>query len=625
MNVVYFCKMQSTRNVTVLILLLSVFSRCIYQNEGENFNHISSANKENVSVSFDFSAMNDSIFLSESTSFGISFKDREVYQLNVSLDGEHVSSSFSYNHITFELDPAGYTDGKHELFIDVFVSAETNSLADKLRSEAVNINKSFGLYIDNTPPSSIDQISIENESGALMVKWALPEKTNFTKYIIVRSILDSLGNVVNKELMDLNNPSSTSFHDQYYAGGPVSYQVDIESGTFYIQGSEKEYDEKIMDIDFFINEDNKVTYEWYKSTLTRNKLRYALFEDSQFRGYLKEDNEIKVSGTFPEALPFMQEKTMELRVYPENVSVFDYQHYNSVYKKKLYLGGKFEECDKILYLKGENVILTYKNDFNVGTTIRAYDSENMALLNQRIGETGSRFYASENGKYVYERYSRGLYQIDLPSLERVSKIDLETLLNRDIKKLSSSITVSNNNIMSVEINDNPYVIDFNTSSIIWNLSQAYTHTPVISPNGEYFFYFSSMYQISNEGVMKLYDMPFYTTWNQIFFGNSEDLQFYSLIRSEDKILAYDLDSRALVNTHTYSGGLTVGQFGIDKENGHIYKLRYDSGSIYILELFDKNNFDLLSNQKIYSGNGSYDYYILNNKFYSTKGFYLDRN
>jgi hypothetical protein len=609
----------------LLFFLTSTFSNCIYQNEGENFNFINSSNKEKVNVTLDFFALNDSIFLSERTVFGINVNEREIYQLRISIDDVHVSSSYSNNSITFELNPVDFSEGKHELFIAIIVSAETNSLADKLEFESVNIYKSLDLYIDKTPPKPIENFTIENNGGALLIKWELPEKLTFSRYKIVKSIVDTLGNIIHQEITDIDNQKINFFFDYYYTGGLVKYQIDIESGTYYVEGWQKEHSEEIMDIDFFITEENKIGIEWYKSTLHRNKLKFAIFEDSKHRFNIKADSEFKISTAISEILPLMQEKTLELRVYPDSVSIPEYQYYNSVKIKKLFIGKKFEECDAILYLKDRDIILTYDNGSSKGHVVRSYNSESMNLLNERIIDWAggsSIFQASENGEYVYEWFKNEIFEIDVSSLERKSKYDFESLINQEIKRISSSFTISNNKLLSVRINDYPYLIDLNNYSIILKSNINFIQTPKISPSGKYYFHYSNIYEIGNNGVDKVFDMPSYTTVDEVFFDCSEEAILYS--RISDGFLVYNMESKSLVNTLVY-GTTYVKKYGIDKKTGNIYKLGYERPN-WVLQLFDKNNSELIDNIKLFiQGNVySHKYYIYNNIFFSTKGFYLDR-
>jgi len=134
-----------------------------------------------------------------------------------------------------KFDSRGYNDGHHSLRLDLIVSTNSGSLADRTGAEAFIISKSYGVYIFNDDVNVPNITEAAPENGSLKIKWEQYTQPAFGKYIVNKN-----GN----KIAEISSVNQNYFYDNTYAGGRAVYRIDMDilGSLFTGYGKEKEID-----------------------------------------------------------------------------------------------------------------------------------------------------------------------------------------------------------------------------------------------------------------------------------------------------------------------------------------------------------------------------------------------
>jgi len=146
---------------------------------------------------------------------------------------EHGWGYAGSNAISF--DSRAYNDGYYSLKLELIVSTNSGSLADRTGAEAFIISKTYNVYFFNDDVNVPNITEIIPENGSLKIKWEQYTQRAFGKYIVNKN------GIKTAEISDI---SENYFYDNAYAGGKADYRIDMEilGSVFIGYGKEKEID-----------------------------------------------------------------------------------------------------------------------------------------------------------------------------------------------------------------------------------------------------------------------------------------------------------------------------------------------------------------------------------------------
>lgn len=485
------------------IILLLIWSSCSYTPEEEYFKQLSPPATNNISLDDAI----DTIFLFEKKSFTYSLEapEKKVYTLGVNLGDDYVSSKYENGKIVFELDPTEFTNGIHPLTIYIRFSGGTGSLADRLGSEIVHFQKQFFVNLDISPPTKIDSPEIAIVDGRLMIEWDPSEKKNFYGYKVLKFYKDK-NNFQRADTVFSGGQEVSSFHDEFYTGGAVSYRVDIFGYKYYVPGEEKAFSADPINIKLHFIDDHTVKLNWKDFTLYNNSLVFKLYKTNKLDhsishsvdgGYdlnqtISPEKEGEIVLKFEEA--FGNPELYKLAVVPANQNWYNSNWWTETHE--IGLGTKFHSFEAIAFdQSAKKMYLIYHPGLEKSAarlvrynllSMQPEDSTDLQLNDLQ------KILVSENGQYLYiedksdtevQLQHINPHTLDLQEIIYLS--DLVGPIHQDAKVTS----VSNNNLIAFNNFENYAVLDLNQKVISWqNNPDVYRTIQIyVSPDGKYFF------------------------------------------------------------------------------------------------------------------------------------------
>ncbi|MGE5798681.1 MAG: YncE family protein, partial [Ignavibacteria bacterium] len=146
---------------------------------------------------------------------------------------EHGWGYAGSNAISF--DSRAYNDGYYSLKLELIVSTNSGSLADRTGAEVFIISKIYNVYFFNNDVNVPNITEAAPENGSLKIKWEQYTQRGFGKYILNKN-----GN----KITEISDISQNYFYDKTYAGEKAVYRIDMDilGSVFIGYGKEKEID-----------------------------------------------------------------------------------------------------------------------------------------------------------------------------------------------------------------------------------------------------------------------------------------------------------------------------------------------------------------------------------------------
>lgn len=228
--------MNNNNPIWIIYLAVVVFMiwRCDVMEYKPSESHYTEIDQSNIyNPIINFFETEDSILLWKNVSI-ILTGDRKVFHYNAYIDGVFVGSANNYSR--FDFDTRSYSDGFHRLKFELEVSTGTNSFADKLDLESIQITKEKVIEIDNSLPTAV-QLNEPTWAGSIVnLSWSQNNDLNFQHYIVAR-YSNYYGTDGIDTLAYITDQSKTFFSDtlgyHIYGSNLGYYKILVEKHTGY--------------------------------------------------------------------------------------------------------------------------------------------------------------------------------------------------------------------------------------------------------------------------------------------------------------------------------------------------------------------------------------------------------
>jgi len=531
----------------------------------------------------------DTIFLYGSKQIRFSFvsSDQEILAVRFTIDGNEEYLIKNNNGI-FELDYRIYTNGIHDMVLEVYTASGSGSIAEHLGMEGFLFSKSWVLYIDQNYYFNVKSTISD---GFLKLYWNRYRGYDFKEYVVYRT-----GWGTDKELARLK---SGFFIDNTYVGEKARYDVEVitDNGTIIPWGF-LELEKDLPKLHFIISESNKYIVKWNKSKYYNavDSFRLSL---ATYKGFTNSTNKaINEPDDTTYIVPisyFGNRIDVTLRVVPKNSFQYMPGYYSlfESYLESVVVGFSFGtrnkgvtdisqvSPDEFMYITGSDSLVRYS--VTQKQIVEKYGY-------QPIGCTMgcfTRFKVSPSGKYLTT-------YVDCD--HEVMLANSGNLLNhtiRDLKSLSGfmyipEIPVSDKGLVIINnSNGGFYLYNFNTDSTIayYNKDIFTLQGLSISMNGDYILLLHDslrlVHYINSEFIniwshSRFNEPAFYefdgkdsgrfVIWNGSILSVKQCLDFstdYEFPLSDEKILDIDYYNNKIL---TWSAG-------------HLYVRNFTDGSL----------------------------------------------
>jgi len=150
----------------------------------------------------------------------------------VLINGDTILETNSRSEI-FTINVSQLKTGNHSLEIISIFSNRTSSLAGQLGLDVYSISRKWVIMVDIDPPTPVQIISIEKESGKPRIKWEKYSRINFQNYQLTKRCYDSptSSSFITCKYVLLMEKDVTSYLDTDYTSGKVDYIISVTASN----------------------------------------------------------------------------------------------------------------------------------------------------------------------------------------------------------------------------------------------------------------------------------------------------------------------------------------------------------------------------------------------------------
>ena len=396
-------------------------------------------------------------------------------------EGNYLSSKLSFQS-------KNYRDGYHKLKLFVLLNSGTGSLADQVGAEAMEIYKTWIVHIDNSPPKAVVVTHIQPEEGRLKIAWQKYEGKEFEYYKIIRSF----GPYSTEVCATLTDPNKTTWLDEEYIGGQVSYSVllKVSSHENGIYGPASPYHYPLPQLlESSYNEAHDLMVRISASPFFNNFEKYELTLNNSIVASITGWKDTLFTVPNPE---FGGELHAILRTYSNKAPT------NSVPAKSTYatlpaLGTPWGPHASESFFCRTSSGFFYAASFDHLKVIDAGTlqvKKERAITNKQIGSVYLNV-ISQDGVYMYAMLENSIHRLNPLTLQTLETYELEDLLPNGEYYHGAVSGCSNNNRLVVQAStagtyqSNAYVVDMEQKKVLV-IKETPTSTDVktISPDGK---------------------------------------------------------------------------------------------------------------------------------------------
>ncbi len=581
----------------VLFIVMAMFALvsagCKYTPTDTYYHDIIQPDSIPIWISLNDYAPDDTIKVYGTAYFQYSTKsdDHQVYEVRFFIDNDLVNSStdsvafFSFNTTLFN-------DGLHSFTMEIYVSTETGSMADKLGSEYSIASHTWELIIDNRDMDNFEEVQIQEirpEDGRLKIYWNKFNGNYFQSYI-----LRKYGNEIEKTLAVIRNGNTTSWTDSSYIGGQVQYELEIVLDKFgQISRLTNER------VDYESPPSHFIGYEFVDITTSKlfwSKLKFR----SNFGEY-----QLWTSGrTFPhnqtectapdtsESIVFIQDTVFTfspnifgdwqiywLKTVPENLEYFVC---NTCDHFEAGMGYSSYTFESILYNVQEDLYYMIDRDPYYPTHI--IDAESLLLIGEQ--DSFREICVSPTGEYVYVGRGDEIHALNASTLNATQIWNINDLIGHML--YPRYLSVSDNNLLMFGDTDTLAVVDMSTETLLTYIRNTSAPFGSISGNGDYFSDGQNLYSVSGTDVTSIGEVG---KWGSFWEDNGKS--FWVEVEP-DFITIYNPGDLTIQNTisHKFSefdgpdyfDDIGIKTYNIDRQTGTIAIFKFFGNSLCIYDL-----------------------------------------
>lgn len=534
------------RKFLIGLLFLSL-SGCLFEPDGKFYKKITE--KDFSSLSVNLNVADDTLYISKRTqlSYSMQAPDFTIVEVRATLNQESIYTSTALENIIY-FDPHVFGSGTYLLTLSLVVQSGTGSLADRFGAETVQVWRSFVVIIDVAPPEPITITRLDTTEGTLTIHWDRYTRWNFESYVVVKSCSYDNYYFTDCVIEEIFSNEVTSWTDENFVGGYVSYRVDVKAAEQNARGITKNY-QWIPKTSFTIDENSEATLHWDKPLFYKNTKSIRL------------ENPPGILTEFQDTL-YHRPELLRLGLYYGDFNVVFTSGNEQNYKFTVphYLGERFEypSVRPTLYNKKENLYYGYDH-LNSGLIVM---DDNLSSLHRQHRSDYHVMAISPNGEFLITHQSDNTSR----SIGTANPFTLETSNVMDLPQFTwySELSVSDNGLIACRGYNENVVYKLPDYEIIF--SQPSQNDPIIiSGNGDYLFNNSTLYEF--DGI----------TFQEIGEVEDAELRTAAFTRDDNLILGY---SDGLVNILNKNDLSIVRSIQVPMT--YLFNLKYDDVSNQIL-------------------------------------------
>ena len=381
--------------LTGLILVVSSFAACTFQNNDEVFTHIEKGSPRNFTI--DFFNTQDTVYLGSAMALNFNPPEADIIGSAIFLDDDKVFESTSGPLRSYYMRPEYFTSGYKKLRVEYYQKTKSGSLADKMDAEVFTIAFEKTVLIDNEFVHALKIIKTEIVDSTLVIYWNTFEGYKFGSYRVRADNLDTT--IYDKTIDHLAIPN--------YGGGNISFNFSINAKIYENRFSVESYH-----------------YDLNVKAIQKSQDSLAVSWDaSPFRAMQGMQLTYYANGVYSSVNLLSGSKPVDTVFYYPVDFPFEYLiHVNSLIKPNAY-GHEVTQSSLQLaspYAYGLSGSVTRQLDQNNFVVVK-YDSPNDAATiydnttkTEKVRVSGPAIAISHNGKSVFKarKYSQNSYFIE---------------------------------------------------------------------------------------------------------------------------------------------------------------------------------------------------------------------
>jgi len=409
------------------VIVTSLLSACDYSPAGSHFEEID-PNPE-VIADISLNQQQDTVVAQGNLSFvfNVSLLGHSVYGYQLKLDKSILAEERSLAGSYF-FQSKKYKDGYHELQLLIVANSGTGSLADKSGAEIVEVYRTWTVYVDNGPPSAVAVTSVKPEDGQLKIEWQPYKRPGFQKFELVKT----LNGIRQDPVATFTDPSATSWIDDSYVGGPVSYYVVAYANGYYngTYGPTGEYEYPLPRIlHTTYNEAKDLTVTFSATPFYKNFKAYELHASQGLSFQSSERTDTTV--TFPDP-GFGSDFAVKLIAYPKGTDPELYARHMYSQSTIEGYGTAWGPCPVQNLLRRPQVdrFYSFQQDY-----IKVVDPSSLQvvtardIVGQQYQELGyNKNVVSQDGRYLYAMLDGKLHRLSPSTLQTQERFEFVDVL-----------------------------------------------------------------------------------------------------------------------------------------------------------------------------------------------------
>ncbi len=617
----------------IFLSLLLFITSCFYTPEDEFVNSgIIEPDLTNFSISV--SQNDDTIYIYESTEVVFDIFDgtnpRSIVDATLIFGGNRARLDISNNRITWDAFPLGSEENFTLITLEVIMESNSNSLADRLGSEFIQLTANWILHSDPAPPPAISISSAQVENGILTVRWEEPDKLNFRNYTFHTEYRNLDGETIrNERSIQYGLGSDLIFEDVNFVSGEVDYWVTMVGEIFQETGPKTTFRLDPIDLEYELGPDQTLTLNWATIPIYAHNMSASI--DIAKREFIDVTNLQSTSVDTDFVIDPVTKYTVTFTITGLNED-YGFEHIETLLIEPE--GGGFDsDLFEIIYHQPTNsYLVTYRD----GSTsiIRKLDATTFELVDELrldLPKLVTRLTSSQDGQYVYA-YSQDvnlMARIDPTTMTLLNQVEIQNILGQAPTCCVGDITISNNNKAVIRWaesfqnrNDRFNIIDLSDNMVEFTDNDCFLE---LSPDGKYALTGSTIMDYDGtswSSTLTLNDNEDICSYNQFTLLQNGDT-YYALRAFSPTAPFEEMSIYSWTITTTDGSGLNASK--VLPPSSLVYR-NYDPTSGYAA-FQDANNFyiyDFTTGDLKYSTqiNSSGSKFFWNNTLISTDGTYV---
>ncbi len=603
----------------ILILAFLFFLSCeelTYSPSGENKYNI---DPPELSMELNLEEIEDTAYVwgTVRINYRVNTYGKEFTSVECYLDSEFVS--ISRNMLYLEFNSRNHADGAHSLILLLTAKSGTGSLADKLGLEYVVMMKEIVMVIQNEIPPTPVTPNIETSSGYAKLSWTKYPYSNFKSYkIYTRIFVPPYNYYTNVTLRaTIENKDSTEWIDDIYAGGDITYTVDVTTTDGTIHGNSFRYVSGAEIMEWNDVDRDSVNFKWSRCPTDSTFDSYELYIDDSKIAALNNINDTTATAR----IGFGRKINCFVKTVSKNSTNQFLDSYSPL--ELVYIGSQIPEFQKFEYIPATNSI--YLTTADSSFRLNAATSEVMAKGKYAIDVCfdGTRGYAYKNLLQIVE--------IDPGSLNEIRTINLQDLLTSNNQIVN--IFTGTPNIVYCNMNRDIRMIDIDDLEVVSKMIVP-GHTPRISQSSPQGYLINVNYGINSSHYIVKVDLSLDSNGINGLYINDPNCVSFSYSGNLDMIIN-TYNSKIWTSTHNGNNYVTIKEFIIpaniifpsrDPVTGMIGGFTSGFSEFVIYDVNSQSEFKRVKVSKNFANWGFGEIgkiFLLDSKVYSTFGTFME--